>query len=204
MNKLKKTFEALFEKFGKKKSFFERQVDRWKSRGKITLHEKGKGLLERLEEEGAELKEMLSDAGSSAKKSAVSAKVKLFGKLYKQMHEASKPVWRQWLEALVIAGVVALLLRHFVFGLYHVPTGSAEPTILVGDRAWGNKLAYTFGSIERGDLIIFDNPQHKYEKAGWLKRAWQKYVGLPIPFLGIGAGPINVTKRVNSQEQRPQ
>ena len=84
---------------------------------------------------------------------------------------------RQWIEALVSAGTVAFLLRYFIFGLYHVPTGSAEPTILVGDRVWGNKLAYYFDDVKRGDQVIFEDPRYKFDKSNTLKYLWQKYIG---------------------------
>jgi len=196
VKKLKKSFSVLFEKFTRKKSFFEQKIEVWKQRGKTTWYERGKILLEQLEKEGQEIKEMFGDASASVGRAAIKSRIKLFKKIFKQLDESTKPVWRQWLEALVIAGTVALLLRHFIFGLYHVPTGSAEPTILVGDRVWGNKLAYRFSSIKRGDLVIFDNPIHRYKASNSLSLAWQKYVGLPIPLLGVPAGPINVVKRV--------
>jgi len=89
------------------------------------------------------------------------------------------------------------LLRNFIFGLYHVPTGSAEPTILVGDRVWGNKLAYMFNKkVQRGDLVIFDNPLFKYDKSSRFHQLWQQYVGFEVPLLGLKSGPINMVKRV--------
>ena len=197
MKRLKRTFELLYSKFGKRKSFYERKVEAWRNRGKMTFYEKGKDLLDTIKKEGTELKSMLADSVVSVEKSAVKSRMKIFKKAYKQLHEITKPSWRQWLEALIIAGTVALLLRNFIFGLYHVPTGSAEPTVLVGDRVWGNKLAYMFGGkVKRGDLVIFDSPEHRYNKSNKLKSFWQKYIGLPIPLLGVESGPINMVKRV--------
>jgi signal peptidase I len=195
MNRLRKTFDALYEKFTRKKSFFERVIERWKKRGKTTWHERGQSILDQLEKEGRELKELFADAESNVAVSAVKSRIKNFKKLYKQLSESAKPSWQQWVEALLVAGVVALVLRHFIFGLYHVPTGSAEPTILVGDRVWGNKLAYAFGDIKRGDLVIFDDPKFKYSENKALQ-LWQKYIGMPVPVVGLTSGPINMVKRV--------
>lgn len=196
MNRLKRIFEAMYSKFSAKKPLYKSKIEKWADRGKDSWHEKGQALLEKLEKEGQEIKELFASAGAEVKETAVKARMKLFKKMHKQLSESVKPAWRQWIEALLIAGLVALILRHFIFGLYHVPTGSAEPTILVGDRVWGNKLAYVFDKVKRNDLVIFDNPQHKYDKSNWLKFAWQKYVGLPIPILGVESGPINMVKRV--------
>jgi signal peptidase I len=196
MNWLKKQFEALHAKFVVKKPLFEKVIEKWKHRGKTTWHERGKAILDELEKESSELKNLFADASSSISKSEIKIRLKRFRKNLKKLTESTKPSWRQWTEALVVAGIVALILRHFIFGLYHVPSGSAEPTILVGDRVWGNKLAYFIGPIKRGDLVIFDNPDFKYEDSGWLQRKWQKHIGFPIPLLGLKTGPINMVKRV--------
>ena len=46
-------------------------------------------------------------------------------------------------------------------------------------------------------MIILDNHTNfTFDKSNKLKYWWQKYVGLPVPFLGISKGPINVVKRV--------
>jgi len=193
MNRLKRVFERFYLRFMAKKPHFEKRIEKWKSRGKTTWHERGSDLLESLEKGGQEIKEMFS---RSVDQGTIKAKIKIFKKNYKQLNESTKPSIQQWVEALVIAGLVALVLRHFIFGLYHVPTGSAEPTILVGDRVWGNKMAYVFGKVKRNDHVIFDNPEYRYEESNKLVYWWQKYIGLPIPLLGIKAGPINMVKRV--------
>lgn len=69
--------------------------------------------------------------------------------------------------------VFAICLFAFRWSLadqYHVPTGSMEPTIHVGDRIVVNKAAYqlrlpfttvsiaTISEPNRGDVIVFDNP----------------------------------------------
>ncbi len=117
-------------------------------------------------------------------------------KSYKLLKEFIKPLWRQWIEAIGMAVFLAVILRNFIFGLYHVPTGSAECNILVGDRIWGNKLAYYYDSVTRGDLVIFDDPTFKYDRSSTLNYYWQKTVGLPIALLGLSSGPSNWVKRV--------
>ena len=76
-----------------------------------------------------------------------------------------------------------------------MPTGSAEPNILVGDRLFGNKVTYLFRAPRRGELVIFDDPEFSYDRSSSLQRLWQKYIGFPI--LGIlKQGPENWVKRV--------
>ncbi|MFD5427903.1 signal peptidase I [Streptomyces sp. NPDC127084] len=57
----------------------------------------------------------------------------------------------------VIAGVLLLLLSHFVVQPFLIPSTSMEPGLQVGDRVVVNKLAYRFGSQpQRGDVVVFD------------------------------------------------
>lgn len=65
--------------------------------------------------------------------------------------------------------VLMFSFRSSVADWYHVPSGSMEPTIQVGDRVVVDKSAYTLelpftnvvlattGDIERGDIVIIDS-----------------------------------------------
>lgn len=62
-------------------------------------------------------------------------------------------------EILVIVGVVlvgSLLLKTFVVQAFWIPSGSMEPTLRVNDRVLVDKLSYRFGSIHRGDVVVFN------------------------------------------------
>ncbi len=81
--------------------------------------------------------------------------------------EVQKPVskwkkgWRKeiidWVEAIVIAVVVALFLRHFVLTLALVSGESMETTLSDGDRLYVNKLFYT---PQKGDVVIVESEKH--------------------------------------------
>lgn len=67
----------------------------------------------------------------------------------------------EWIAVIVGALAVAFLIRTFLFGAYVIPSGSMEPTLEfqpTKDRVLVNKLAYKFHDINRGDVIVFDNP----------------------------------------------
>lgn len=197
MERLRNQCELILLKYQERKYLFEQKIESWRQRGYDDSYKKGKYLFNVLEELKEKLQFQLSQASNQINYSVFKADLKLFKKSYKQLHESCKPVWRQWIEAIVIALGLAFLLRHTIFSPYHVPTGSAEPNILVGDRIWGNKMAYWFSDVKRGDLIIFDDPRPVYAKPSNMVQAlWQKYVGFEIPLLGLPGGPINVVKRV--------
>jgi signal peptidase I len=80
---------------------------------------------------------------------------------------------REWFEALVIAAIVATILRVFVIESYRIPTGSMEKTLLAGDFLFVNKYVYgarvpftdirfpRIDSVERGDIIVFKFPKDR-------------------------------------------
>lgn len=112
------------------------------------------------------------------------------------LDDSIKSFVRQTAESIAFLFVAVFVLRFLLFGLYSVPTGSAEPNILVGDRILGLKYPYLLGKVQRGDLAIFDRPDFIYDQENVLNRLWQKYVGFPIPLFGLSSGPDSWVKRV--------
>ena len=183
-------FEALMQKYSSQRDYFRSRVGTWDCRGYRKQYRRGMELLGYLDE--------MSNGLAYLDMSELEARLhcKQAKKYYKELYNMTKPVWRQWLEAIGITLIAMIVLRNFVFGLYHVPTGSAEPTLLVGDRVWGNNMAYLFGNRpKQGDLVMFFNPDFTYSSNA-IQRFWQRYVGFGIPFLGLPSGPSNVVKRV--------
>lgn len=95
--------------------------------------------------------------------------------------------WSNVKEITVLLSVV-FLIRTFGFGLYQVPTGSMEVTMLVGERFFADKLTPLFSPIKRGEIIAFNDPLYKYSTNKFV-RIFQEYVW----------GPHNWTKRVIGQ-----
>jgi signal peptidase I len=93
----------------------------------------------------------------------------------------TKSVARQYAESLGLALIIAIVMRSSFVQAYVIPSGSMEPTILVGDHIFVNKVAYGlripetiagvpvpglssgkylfhFAPIHRGDIIVFTAP----------------------------------------------
>jgi signal peptidase I len=85
----------------------------------------------------------------------------------------SKAQSREWFEALIIAALVATVLRMFVIESYRIPTGSMEKTLLAGDFLFVNKFVYgakvpftdirfpKVHDVRRGDIIVFKFPRDR-------------------------------------------
>lgn len=80
---------------------------------------------------------------------------------------------RELVETVAIALVLAFLIRTFVVQTFYIPSGSMEPTLLVGDRIMAYKIFYGLNYVQRGDIIVFKFPLNP--KKDFIKRV----IGLP-------------------------
>ena len=74
---------------------------------------------------------------------------------------------REYIEAIIVALIIAVVLRTFVVQAYHIPTESMENTLLVGDYLLVDKFTYHFRGPQPGDVIVFQyplNPNKDYVK----------------------------------------
>src|SRR5436309_759135 len=59
---------------------------------------------------------------------------------------------------LLVAFLLALLIKTFVVQAFYIPSESMEPTLNVGDRVLVNKVVYHLHPPRRGDVIVFADP----------------------------------------------
>lgn len=91
-----------------------------------------------------------------------------------------KSVIREYAEAFVVAIVLALIIRTFVVQAFKIPSGSMEPTLLIGDHILVNKFIYgeripftdiklfDFRKPKTGEVVVFIYP--KDESKDFIKR----------------------------------
>ena len=59
---------------------------------------------------------------------------------------------------LVIAFVLALLLRSFLVQAFFIPSESMVPTLEIGDRVLVNRLSHRWSEPKRGEVVVFTDP----------------------------------------------
>ncbi len=105
----------------------------------------------------------------------------------------------EWLVIIALALGVSFLLRSYVVQTFYIPSGSMEPTLLIGDRIVVNKLAVDWGTIHRGDILVFKAPpsEHCGEPVTDLVK---RVIGLPGDHLTsrgntiyVNGSPLNET-----------
>lgn len=67
-----------------------------------------------------------------------------------------RPFWRELPVLVIIAFVIALLLKTFVLQAFYIPSASMETTLRIGDRVLVEKLSYLVGDPGRGHVVVFE------------------------------------------------
>jgi signal peptidase I len=99
-----------------------------------------------------------------------------------------KELW-DWSKALIVAFVIVLLLRAFVFQLSTVKSYSMQPTLYEHEWLFINKIALEFGSLSRGDVVILKDPDTGPGRKEFLVK---RIIGLPGDTLEIRGGQLYI------------
>ena len=82
-----------------------------------------------------------------------------------------RSTFREYFEALLIAGVFLGFTNAFVFKTFYIPSASMEETLLVGDHLFVNRFIFgpqatrlektllPLRRVQRGDIVIFRSPE---------------------------------------------
>ncbi len=64
--------------------------------------------------------------------------------------------WREFPVLVVIALLLAVIIKTYAIQAFFIPSGSMENTLEVNDRVLVNKLVYDVRGIHRGDIVVFN------------------------------------------------
>jgi signal peptidase I len=102
-----------------------------------------------------------------------------------------KPWWRDVLETVIYAIVLALLIRTFIIQAFWIPSGSMLPALEPGDRVMVIKFWYHIPRIrpKRGQIVVFKFPVDP--NRDFVKRL----IGLPGDKVEIIGGRVFINDR---------
>jgi len=96
-------------------------------------------------------------------------------------HSFKKNFFQDWIDAILWAFVVAMIIRNYTFQNFMIPSGSMESTLLVGDYLVANKMKYFFTEPKRGDIVTFRNPDDPLNPNDTIRPYRKRYVKLIAP-----------------------
>ncbi|MDA3904093.1 MAG: signal peptidase I [Desulfuromusa sp.] len=116
-----------------------------------------------------------------------------------------KKTWyREWSEAMIVAVILALIIRTFLFQAFKIPSGSMLDTLLIGDHLLVNKFIYgtnipgiderylSVRDPERGDVIVFEFPEDA-DKSYFKRRDFiKRVIGLPGDLIEVKSKQVYV------------
>src|SRR5579885_2064997 len=109
---------------------------------------------------------------------------------------------RETVRTIVYAVVIALFVRTFLYEPFNIPSGSMEPTLLVGDYLFVSKFSYGYSTYSlplgpnwfsgrypnilphRGDVAVFKYPRDN--STDYIKRI----IGLPGDHVQVKQGQL--------------
>jgi signal peptidase I len=97
---------------------------------------------------------------------------------------STRTVIREYLDAFIVAGLVALFLITFVVRTFFIPSGSMEQTLQVHDVLLVNEFEYRFTKPHEGDIVVFPPPIPSTND--FIKRT----IGLPGDQLRVDNGTV--------------
>lgn len=112
--------------------------------------------------------------------------------------DAPRTPWRDNIEAMTVAIIMAVVLKYFIVEAYKIPTGSMQPTLMgqkfttdggtkaggIFDRILVDKLSYRFRDPERFEVVIFKYPLDRS------KNFVKRLVGMPGEQFRIANGDL--------------
>ncbi len=94
--------------------------------------------------------------------------------------------FKELLSIVVVAFILAMILRTFVIEGRVIPTGSMLPTIQLQDRVMVNKFIYLFKKPAYGDVVVFEPPAILGQQQDYIKRL----IGLPGDSIEVKNGKV--------------
>lgn len=83
---------------------------------------------------------------------------------------------------ILMAFALALLIKSTLLQAFWIPTGSMEPTLVQGDRVIVAKVPYYFHDPQRGDVIVFEEPDPAKEPERGVLGAITHWLGQGLGF----------------------
>jgi len=104
----------------------------------------------------------------------------------------------------LIAVLVAFVLRTYVVQTFYIPSASMTPTLDEGDRIVVNKLSYHLHPVHRGDIIVFRRPPNEDCAGPPVPDLVKRVIGLPGETISDRNGTVYIDGKALDQTWLPK
>ena len=101
---------------------------------------------------------------------------------------------KDWIISIVVAVVLAFLIRQFIVELYIVDGPSMRPTLQSQERLVVNKFIYSLRTPEKGEILVFKYPRD--QSRDFIKRV----IATPGDTIEIKDGRVYVNDQMQSED----
>ena len=74
----------------------------------------------------------------------------------RQRKRRQRSFWRELPILIVVALLLAVVIKTYAIQAFYIPSGSMENTLEINDRVLVNKIVYHIRDIHRGDIVVFN------------------------------------------------
>ncbi len=99
--------------------------------------------------------------------------------------------WRGGVITVLVAIVVAVVVRTYLFESFYVPSGSMLPTIQIGDHMIVEKVAYDLHPVDFGNIVVFHTPKNDHV-APDVHFLVKRVIGLPGQVIWSSDGKVYI------------
>jgi signal peptidase I len=103
--------------------------------------------------------------------------------------------WWEILKIVIIALLIVVPIRYFLFQPFIVKGQSMEPNFENGDYLIIDEISFRFGEPQRGEVIVFRYPYNPSQR--YIKRI----IGLPGELIEVRDGRVMVENQVLNEEE---
>ncbi len=149
--------------------------------------------------------EVPEDAGSSAVGTAAPPGAGLDLKLRRPVPKRRRFRRRliEWAIILVVAVAVAVVVRTWVLESFFIPSGSMEPTLMIGDRILVNKLSVHSSRINDGEMVVFRRSPSMNVGSPNIKYLVKRVVAGPGQTIAVRGGRVWVNGKLQRESYLP-
>ena len=99
----------------------------------------------------------------------------------------------EWPILIVVALLLALVIRTFLLQAFYIDSGSMEPTLEIDDRVLVSKVSYVADDPERGEVVVLRREEGSQQASGPVEKMWDSVTQGVRPTPGP---PQDIIKRI--------